>query len=408
MNKNNISFKLNPSRIKYLMNLYGLSNNDFIELIHGKRKTFAFTTKELEHVLKTETDIELNVIKLIDKTFNKGLTWYISKRDLPPPDKSSIFFRKDTFNTELDFESKKVVNKYEELKTEILTLCKFINIDLKRILKTYNVNCNPRQVAHEVRAEFNKIEQYLVEEKRISPSNNERDFLKNSMRILEELNIFVFEFTETWNKIHKASFNGFHISPHIIVIKRQDNYRREIFTLFHELAHYLINDEEIDDITDNQYIQNNSVEQWCHSFSFYFLVDKLKMDFSELDQATSLNDFHKNIISKLYRNTYISYAAFYIRLKIENKITDDDYKAKMDELKSYADQHRLQDKLKKQLEREIAKKQGKKIVAFQKPIESNLFKEIVTINYFEGNINESRLRDYLHISDKKSIDTVIY
>ena len=80
----------------------------------------------------------------------------------------------------------------------------------------------------------------------------------------------------------------------------------------------------------------------------------------------------------------------------------------MNELKSYADQHRLQDKLKKQLAREIAKEQGKKIIAFQKPIESMLFKEIVKINYFEGNINESRLRDYLHISDKKSIDSVIY
>ncbi len=408
MKNNNISFKLNPERIKYLMNLYNLNHDEFIELIHAKRKRHIFTSHELEHVLNKETDISLDVLKLINKTFDKGLTWYISRRNLPRSDKSSIFFRKDTFNTELDFESKKVVNKYEELKTEILTLCKFINIDLKRILKTYNVNCNPRQVAREVRAEFNKIEQYLVEEKRILPSNNERDFLKNSMRILEDLNIFVFEFTETWNKINKASFNGFHISPHIIVIKRQDNYRREIFTLFHELAHYLLNDEEIDDITDNQYIQNNSVEQWCHSFSFYFLVDKFNTDFSELNKATSLNDFHKNIINKFYRNTYLSHSALYTRLKIENKITDVDYKAKMDELKSYSDQHRLQDKFKKQLEREIAKEQGEKIIAFQKPIESKLFKEIVKINYFEGNINESRLRDYLHISDKKSIDAVIY
>lgn len=408
MNKNNISFKLNPSRIKYLMNLYDLNNDEFIELIHAKRKRQLFTSHELDHVLNKKTNINIDVLKLINKTFNKGLTWYVSKRDLPAPDKSSIFFRKETFNSKLDFESKKVVNKYEDLKNEIHTLCKYINLDLKRILNIYNINRNPQQVAHEVRVEFNKIEQRLIEEKIVSPSNNEKTFLENSMRVLEELNIFVFEFTETWNKINKASFNGFHISPNIIVIKRQDNYRREIFTLFHELAHYLLNDEEIDDVLDNQYIHNNSVEQWCHSFSFYFLLDKFNTDFSELNKATSLNDFYKKIIHKFYRNTFLSYSAFYTRLRIENKITDDDYKAKMDELKSYSDQHRLQDKLKKQLEREIAKEQGKKIIAFQKPIESELFKEIVKINYFEGNINESSLRDYLHISDKKSIDSVIY
>lgn len=410
MKKKNISFILNPNRIKYLMSLYGLNSNEFIELIHNnsKRKTLAFTTNQLEHALIKKTDVELNVIKLIDKTFNKGLTWYISKRNLPAPDKSSIFFRKDTFNTELDFESKKVVNKYEELKIEIQTLCKFINVDLKRLLKTYNVKYNPQQAAHEVRDKFNKTEQNLIKEKFILPFHNERDFLKNAIRILEELNIFVFEFTENWNKINKASFNGFYISPNIIVIKRQHNYRREIFTLFHELAHYLINDEEIDNITDNQYIHYNSVEHWCHSFSFYFLVDMFKTDFSELDKASSLNDFHKTIINKLYRKTYLSYSAFYTRLRIENKINEIDYKAKMEELKLYSDQHKLQKQLQSQLEREAAKEQGKKIIAFQRPIESNLFKEIVKINYFEGNINESRLRDYLHISDKKSIDAVIY
>ena len=125
-------------------------------------------------------------------------------------------------------------------------------------------------------------------------------------------------------------------------------------------------------------------------------------------ELKSLNDFHKNVINKLYRNTYLSYSAFYTRLRIENKITEVDYKTKMEELKSYSDQHKLQDQLQRKLEREAAKEQGKKIIAFPRPIESNLFKEIVKINYFEGNINESRLRDYLHISDSKSIDKVIY
>ncbi|MCK4654723.1 MAG: ImmA/IrrE family metallo-endopeptidase, partial [Candidatus Cloacimonetes bacterium] len=410
MKEKDITYKLNSIRINYLLNLYSLSRDEFIELIHLKRKRKIFTDHQLDCALDDKAFVTLQVLKLIDKTFKKGLTWYISKRDLPDPKKSSIFFRKDTFNTEskLDFESKKVVNNYEELKIEIQTLCKFINLDLKRLLKTYNVKHNPQQAAHEVRTNFNKIEQSLIKEKIISPSNNERDFLKNSIRILEELNIFVFEFTETWNKINKASFNGFHISPNIIVIKRQEYERREIFTLFHEFAHYLLNYEEIDWVSENEYTSKNRIEKWCHSFAFYFLLDTYKIVFSELSKATIENNFHKSFLDKLYHNTYLSYSALYTLLRIDNKISQEDYDNKLEKIRLILAQRALEKKEKAKLEREIAEEQGKKIIAFQKPIESKLFKEIVKINYFEGNINESRLRDYLHISDKKSIDSVIY
>ena len=114
MKNKNISFKLNSNRITYLMNLYSLNRDEFIELIHGNRKRIIFTTNQLKHALIKKTDVELNVIKLIDKTFNKGLTWYISERNLPSSKQSSIFFRKDSFNSELDFESKKKINEFEQ------------------------------------------------------------------------------------------------------------------------------------------------------------------------------------------------------------------------------------------------------------------------------------------------------
>lgn len=85
------------------MKLYSLNTDEFIELIHSKRKTLAFTTNQLEHALVKKTNVELNVIKLIDKTFNKGLTWYISKRDLPDPKKSSIFFQKKHLQFRIKF-----------------------------------------------------------------------------------------------------------------------------------------------------------------------------------------------------------------------------------------------------------------------------------------------------------------
>jgi Zn-dependent peptidase ImmA (M78 family) len=406
MNKKPGSFLLNPNRIQYLLDLYDLGHKDFIKLIHQKRKRKLLTVAQLNYALD-KGSVDISVLKLIDKTFRKGLTWYISKRDLPDPKKSSIFFRKNTFNSKLDFESKKVVNKYEELKIEIQTLCKFINFTPKQMIKSYSLKDNPKQVAHEVRTLYNEIEQKLIKENVISPSKTEREFLKNSIRILDELNIFTFEFIEAWNKINKVSFNGIFIFPSIIVIKRQKFLRREIFTLFHELAHYLLKLEEIDDVNDNEYNNKNAIEKWCHEFSFYFLVDSLRQEFVNLSKANSNNNFHKDIIYRFYKNTYLSYSAFYTRLRIENKISQTDYDSRIEEIKSILEKLRHEEEQKRKLEREIAKEQ--RIDFFPpKPIESNLFKEIVKINYFEGNINESRLRDYLHISDSKNINEVIY
>ena len=404
MKKKNISFILNPNRIKYLMSLYGLNSNEFIELIHAKRKKQIFTALELDHVLNKKTNISIDVLKLINKTFNKGLTWYISQKNLPSPKKSSIFFRKDTFNTKLDFESKKKINEFEQSKFELQTLCKFIDYDPKRILKSYRLEDNPRDVANIIRSLFDKRESDLTEEKHINKPRCEMDFLRNSIRILDSLNIFVFEVIETWNKKNKVSFNGYFSKPNFIVLKRQDNIKREILTLFHELGHYLLKQEEIDFVSEKHLFQQSNIEKWCYSFSFYFLLGNYDNEFNNLEKATEKNNFNKKHIDSLCKKTFLSHSAFYTRLRIKNKISQKDYDNQINLLKTYFEMKKEQARI----EREIAKEQGKKVFAIKKPIVSNLFKEIVKINYFEGNINESRLRDYLHISDKKSIDSVIY
>ncbi|MEI6748035.1 MAG: hypothetical protein WCM93_02635 [Bacteroidota bacterium] len=61
-----------------------------------------------------------------------------------------------------------------------------------------------------------------------------------------------------------------------------------------------------------------------------------------------------------------------------------------------------------ELQKEKANETGETVYFAQaKPIESRLFKEIVKINYFEGNINESKVMETLRIKNK-SFDAVIY
>ena len=124
-----------------------------------------------------------------------------------------------------------------------------------------------KQVAEEIR-------------KQIYPGFNKdrKAFLKSIITKLADNNVLVFEFVETWNKKEKANINGFYLAPNVIVLKRQKSYRRETFTLIHELGHYLLNFEEIDEKIGDDYSAYESldkIEKWCNDFAYYFLIGEM-------------------------------------------------------------------------------------------------------------------------------------
>jgi len=407
-----IEFKINPSRLNYLLDLYKLTKRDFLSLLNRGIKRDIVTLESLNNILSRDESVGESLLKRIDKIFEKGITWYITKREISDVKKSSIFFRKDTFNSEIKFESIKVVHKYEELSTDIQILGNYINFVPAKKIKRYSLSENPEVVAIEVYKMISFIENDLVEKKIINKtrSGDSRGYLKNLIRVLEQLDIFVFEHLEMPRKKEKVNFNGFFISPNIIVIKKQEYVRREIFTLLHEFAHYILEQEEIDDLIEEQTgFKKNKIEQWCHTFSFFFLLNDQKNDFEKLGRASIENNFYKKEIDNLYSNTFLSYSAFYTRLLINKKIIQKDYDKIMDEISKVMKQHRDDKKNKLKMENEKRKAMGKD-PAFPvfKPIESHLFKELVKINYFEGNINENRLRDYLKIKPEKNIKDIIF
>ncbi len=409
-NKKN-TFLINPSRLKYLLDLYKLSKDIFLleanKTMSGKqRKRNLLDLDWLQQVFEEKIKVDRDVLKRIDAIFNKGLTWLISAREIPQRKKSSIFFRKDSFNIDLNFSSKKLITQYEELKFEIQILSNYINFDIKKVIKKYKLSNNPKTVVDELLPLFKEVSSKLMDNGIIKKSKSERSYLKNLIRILEELNVFVFEFTETWNKKEKSNFNGFFIEPNLIVIKRQKYFRREIFTLIHEFAHYLLNIEEVDKITgENDGNKASKIERWCNDFTFFFLLGDKRDDYDKLLQATKSNNFYEKEINNIYLNTHISTTAIYTRLKIENKIKLADYNSILDKFKKNIREAELRRKLKMEEEKALGIKQRGGV---PKPIESKLFNELVKLNYFDGNINEFRLRKLLKIKPEKNINEVIY
>lgn len=343
----------------------------------------------------TKEDIlskEVNVshLKRIDKVFNKGLHFYLDPKSPAVSQDASIFFRKTKFGTDLNIGAKKIVNQFEEFKIALSAISKLAELNVERTLPVFTINQDPKTVAKQIRKElypdFNSIP---------------KEFLRALISTFAENNILVFEFVETWNKKEKANIDGFFLTPNVIVLKRQQtSFRREIFTLIHELGHYLINEEEIEQLDISNLANNklSAIERWCNDFAYHFLAGEFDKAFENVEKADGNNDYHFDLIESISKETHLSQIALFTRLLFQKKITQSNYntiKADFDE------RYRIrQEKEKKQ--RELDKIQGiQKGGSTPKPMNSPLLISTIQTAFYEGVISEYDVCKTLNISPDK-------
>jgi len=370
----------NISRLKQLIKMYRLTVQEFLGLISKGLK------KPITKGDVFSNEIELSHLKRIDKVFEKGLHYYLDPKSPETSKEASVFFRKDRFATDnLNIGAIKIVNQFEELKLSLSAIAKLSDLDFKRNFQKYSINNNPQEVAKTVREKLYPVF-----------SSNRRDFLKSLISKFAEKNILVFEFIETWNKKEKANIDGFFLKPNMIVLKRHQSFRREIFTLAHELGHYLLEEEEIEQI-DYQTIGSKNLskmERWCNDFAYYFLIGEYAYTMKSLDNASAKNDYHFELIKIVSDNTHLSQIALFTRLLFDNKISNYDYanvKSEFDEIFK-----------RRQEEKELLKKQGiKQRGSVAKPIPSPLFVSTIQTAFYEGLLNEYEVCKKLNIKPEK-------
>ncbi len=257
---------------------------------------------------------------------------------------------------------------------------------------------------------FDEIYKNLIENKKIVNKQDDKGFLENIIRVFEELNIFVFEFVDKKRKFEKISnFNGLFMSPNLIVIKRQQKYfRREIFTLIHELGHYLLNTEEVDNETEDSIHETDKLEEWCNLFAFNFLLGEQKDNFESIDVINKSNNFHEEKINNLIAKTKLSKFAIFTSLKLRSKISDEDYYNKKREVMEAILAKEEKEKRALDIKKDLAKANGEVLfMTGPKEIKSKLFEDLVKINYFEGKISELEVREHLKIKQNKTVEEVI-
>jgi len=379
-----LKIEQNISRLEYLLTLYKMTAEDLLLVVNQGLKQPL--TKD--DILSDE--IKISHLKRIDKVFNKGLHYYLDPNEPEVSKDASIFFRKNKFGTELNMGAKKIVTQFEEFKISLSAISKLAEINTDRSLPVFSVQENPKTVAMKIRKElypdFNSVQ---------------KEFLRALISKFAEKNILVFEFVETWNKKEKANIDGFFLAPNVIVLKRQQSaFRREIFTLIHELGHYLLNEEEIEQLEISNFANNklSAIERWCYDFAYYFLAGEYNKAFEQIDEADGTNDYHFELIENISKHTHLSQIALYTNLLYQKKISQNNY----NKIRAEFDEEYRQRQEEKEKQKELDKMLGiQKGGSTPKPINSPLLISTIQTAFYEGVINEYDVCKTLNISPDK-------
>ncbi|MBW3518429.1 ImmA/IrrE family metallo-endopeptidase [Flavobacterium sp. NKUCC04_CG] len=341
-------------------------------------------------------NIELGHLKRIDKVFNKGIHYYLDPKSPDVSKDASIFFRKTKFDVDLSLGARKIVNHFEEFKISLSAIAELSDIKFDRTLPLFTINSEPKIVATTIRSLVNP--EFKVRDK---------DFLTELIKKLAAKNILVFEFVETWNKKEKANIDGFFLKPNVIVLKRQQtSFKREIFTLAHELGHYLLNEEEIDRIDYQDFVNQklSRIETWCNDFAFYFLSGELEQIIGTMDSSNAHNDYNMDLIQSISEKTHLSSMAIFTKLLLLNKISPADY----NQVKiGFDEEFRIKSEALK-AKRELDKLNGIKPGGSTPiAIKSPLLVSTIQTAFYEGVINEIEFCKKLNIKPDK-INSFLY
>lgn len=363
---------INKERIRYLLSLFRMTEG---ELLHTAGKGLK---RPLRWVDIYRDSIPLNTLKRVDSVFHKGLIYYVDPETPKIVKDVSVFFRKESFETELNLGARQRVREFEDLKTRLNTISKLSDIRLRRKLPTCTVDDNPREVAYSLR---DKVMPNFTAEKRM--------FLRNFINKLGEMNILVFEFVDIKQKKDKANVDGFYLKPNAIVLKRrQESFSREIFTLAHELGHYLLNKEEIEevDVAALTHSKISDVEKWCNTFAYYLLLGKdLALTLEAIPSFDASNDYGHDLVGRISKETNLSRLAIFTNLLVQKKLSHGSYANIKEDLENQWREKESQ----KKLERELDLERGSATqVRNPQPIRAEIVKDIYSVALSSGVIGE--------------------
>lgn len=377
--------EVNPARLEYLAAMFNLSREEVCARVQGNLKT------EVKEEDLFSDRIQLRHLRKLQEVFGKGMGFFIM--DGPPAGKKSdsVLFRKEGgINCELEYADRLLVSKMTDEAIFLSSLCFLMGSTLKRKFPRYRISHNAARIAYDVRRKMGLADK---------PGRKERAHLQYLIECLGDHNIVVKEHLEHHNAKEKVNLAGFFLKPSTIVIKRQAQLKREIFTLAHELGHYLLNSEDIDG--KQIFGQARSREEtWCNEFAFHFILGKQNIDWLNANASALAQSPRK--ISSFSEESHISRLAIYCYLAKTKVITWAEYQS----IRARIDRQHAKDKQARQLESKKNRALGiSSPGGFARPIISPLEERVYIDAFFDGILEEHELTQKFKY---KSLDNILY
>ncbi len=269
-------------------------------------------------------------------------------------------------------------------------------------LKELNDNVNPskNKIFRDISINLNRdnlkditqqVRDYLNIELDEQCSWQDDDYaLKEWRDKIESNGIFIFK-----QSIKQKDISGFCLIDKtfpIIYLNNSTSKVRQIFTIFHELAHILLQVSGITKVDDEyiNYLEKNStkIEVFCNQFAAEFLVPTDSL-FENLENYT--DNYNEQLISEFAQKYTISREVILRKLLDNNFITQDDYETKV---QSWQNQYA------KTKQSKSEKKGGGNYYATQATYLGDNYLKLVFNKYYQGKFGMETLADYLNIKAK--------
>jgi Zn-dependent peptidase ImmA (M78 family) len=266
-----------------------------------------------------------------------------------------------------------------------------INPSTKKIFQDISVSSRDdlRILAEQIRNYLNvTLEEQLT-------WNDQETALKKWRSAVEEAGIFIFK--RSFKQREISGFCLIDIEFPIIYLNNSTEKSRQIFTIFHELAHILLQTNGITK-SDDRYInslqgENKYIEIFCNKFAAEFLLPNHV--FSEIIRETIVNvNDNDKIISKISSDYKVSREVVLRKLLDNNLISQKEYTLKVSEW--YSEQvGKSQDK---------NKKSGGNPYANQATYLGENYLKLVFNKYYQGQYDIERVADYLNIKKVATVE----
>ncbi|RZN14977.1 MAG: ImmA/IrrE family metallo-endopeptidase [Methanosarcinales archaeon] len=371
MPKESLTMKIESEVFKWLKDSSGWNNEELAKRL----KTSVETIKKFE---TGEKDPSLRQLRELSTIFKRPIaSFFLSKPKLEKPKPKDYRLIPEKEN-QFDKKTLLVLRKSRHLQQVAKELSININYKIDSKLKRGKISEKP-----EIIAKYYRDLVQLSEEKQIK-FKNPYELFHYLRDVLEELNIYVFQFSMPVEDARGFVFVD--DTPYIIAVNTADSIEARLFSLMHEFAHILLG-ESVIDMPDPFLSSRSQIVKWCNEFSASFLLPKnlaIKLFDSHRDNLTE-----KSTLKTLSNRYKISKAMLLVNMNRLNYISNNDLNTIIN--------------IKPKVKKEGKSKGGVGIPSDKKRLSEmgNKFISLVANNFDKEKITYTDALNYLSIKSKK-------